>query len=93
LYGLSAQQDEAASSGWHITTFDSTIMCMEDTSMDFIEALPKVDSKSVMLTVVDHFSKYAQFIPLAHPYTVEYVADKGITNSENKTVCCLHTPL
>jgi hypothetical protein len=39
----------------------------EDISMDFIEALPKVDGKSVILTVVDHFSKYAQFIPLAHP--------------------------
>ena len=42
--------------------------------MDFIEALPKVGGKSVILTVVDRFSKYAHFIPLGHPYTTESVA-------------------
>jgi hypothetical protein len=42
--------------------------------MDFVEALPRVRGKSVILTVVDRFSKYAHFIPLAHPYSVETVA-------------------
>lgn len=42
--------------------------------MDFIEALPRVHGKSVILTVVDRFSKYAHFIPLAHPYTASSVA-------------------
>lgn len=42
--------------------------------MDFVEALPKVGDKSVILTVVDRFSKYAHFIPLGHPYTAESVA-------------------
>jgi hypothetical protein len=42
--------------------------------MDFIEALPKVHGKSVILTVVDRFSKYAHFIPLGHPYTAASVA-------------------
>jgi len=42
--------------------------------LDFIEALPRVRGKSVILTVVDRFSKYCHFIPLAHPYSAESVA-------------------
>ena len=42
--------------------------------MDFIEALPRVGGKSVILTIVDRFSKYCHFIPLAHPYSAESVA-------------------
>ncbi|KAF0902701.1 hypothetical protein E2562_018325 [Oryza meyeriana var. granulata] len=41
--------------------------------MDFIEALPRVGGKSVILTIVDRFSKYCHFIPLAHPYSTESV--------------------
>ena len=37
-----------------------------DISMDFIEGLPKVHGKSVILTVVDRFSKFAHFIALVH---------------------------
>lgn len=53
---------------------------MEDISMDFIEALPKVGGKSVILTVVDSFSKYAHFIPLAHPYTFKSIATTFFSN-------------
>lgn len=42
--------------------------------MDFVEGVPKVNGKSVILTVVDRFSKYAHFMPLAHPYTAASVA-------------------
>jgi hypothetical protein len=45
-----------------------------DIAMDFIEGFPRVNGKSVILTVVDRFSKYAHFIPLGHPYTVTSVA-------------------
>jgi hypothetical protein len=45
-----------------------------DIALDFIEGMSKVGGKMVILTVVDRFSKYAHFIPLAHPYTAESVA-------------------
>jgi len=45
-----------------------------DVAMDFIEALPWVNGKTVIFTVVDKFSKYAHFIPLSHPYTAASVA-------------------
>ena len=41
--------------------------------MDFVEGVPRVSGKSVILTVVDRFSKYAHFMPLAHPYTATSV--------------------
>jgi len=40
-----------------------------DIGLDFIEALPRVNGKSVILSVVDRFSKYCHFITLAHSYT------------------------
>jgi hypothetical protein len=45
-----------------------------DVAMDFVEGFPHVHGKSIILTVVDRFSKYAQFLPLGHPYTVTSVA-------------------
>jgi hypothetical protein len=48
--------------------------------MDFIEALPQVGGKSVILTIVDRFSKYCHFIPLAHPYLAESVVQGFFTD-------------
>lgn len=45
-----------------------------DIAMDFIEGLPRVHGKSVILTVVDRFSKHAHFIALSHPYNATFVA-------------------
>ena len=45
-----------------------------DIALDFVEGFPRVGGKSVILTVVDRFSKYCHFIPLAHPNSVESVA-------------------
>jgi hypothetical protein len=39
-----------------------------DVAMDFVKGLPRVNGKSVILMVIDHFSKYCHFLPLDHPY-------------------------
>jgi hypothetical protein len=37
-----------------------------DIAMDFVKGFPKVGSKSVILAVIDRFSKFAHFIALDH---------------------------
>ncbi|XP_066333858.1 uncharacterized protein [Miscanthus floridulus] len=37
--------------------------------MDFMEGFPWVGGKSVILTIVDRFSKMAHFVALSHPYS------------------------
>jgi hypothetical protein len=45
-----------------------------DVAMDFVEGFPRLNGKSVIITVVDRFSKYAHFIPISHPYIATSVA-------------------
>jgi hypothetical protein len=45
----------------------------QDVAMDFIEGFLKASGKSVILTVVDHLSKYVHFITLGHAYTATSV--------------------
>jgi hypothetical protein len=54
-------------------------------SMDFIEGLPKSKGKDVILVIVDRLTKYANFLPLAHPYTAHQVANLFWDN-----ICKLH---
>uniref|UniRef100_A0A453NRI9 Reverse transcriptase n=1 Tax=Aegilops tauschii subsp. strangulata TaxID=200361 RepID=A0A453NRI9_AEGTS len=49
-------------------------MAWQHVTMDFIEGLPNSQGKEVIMVVVDRFTKYAHFIPLAHPYSVLTVA-------------------
>jgi hypothetical protein len=51
-----------------------------DVALEFVKALPRVGGKSMILTVVDIFSKYCHFIPLAHPYSTESVAQAFFAN-------------
>jgi hypothetical protein len=46
----------------------------KDISMDFITVLPKSGNKSVIVVVVDHFSKYAHLCALQHLFTTSTVA-------------------
>lgn len=44
-------------------------------SLNFVEGLPKYTSLNCILVVVDKFSKYNHFVPLAHPFTAPDVAE------------------
>jgi hypothetical protein len=58
---------------------------LTDITMDFIEGFPCINGKSVILTIVDWFSKYSHFIALGHPYTATIVARTFFNN-----IMCLH---
>jgi hypothetical protein len=45
-----------------------------DVAMDFVEGFPRINGKSVIITVVDRFCKYAHFILIRHPYAATTVA-------------------
>lgn len=44
-------------------------------TMDFIEALPNAEGKSVIWVIVDRMTKYSHFISLKHPYSAEGLAE------------------
>lgn len=46
----------------------------QDISLDFIEGLPNSEAYTVIMVVVDRFTKYTHFIALKHPYTAASVA-------------------
>lgn len=49
-------------------------------SLDFIKGLPRSAMFNSIMVVVDKFSKYAHFVPLAHPFTAFQVAQVFINN-------------
>lgn len=42
--------------------------------MDFIDGLPLSGGKNCIMVIVDRFSKYAHFLPSAHPFSALQVA-------------------
>jgi hypothetical protein len=65
---------ETLQPGGLLQPLDMLSQVWADILMDFAEGLPKVHGKSVILTVVDGFSKYAHFIALGDPYTAASIA-------------------
>jgi hypothetical protein len=51
-----------------------------DLSMDFIEGLPPSNRFSIILVVVDRFTKYDHFFPIKHPYTTSSIAHIFLDN-------------
>lgn len=43
-------------------------------TMDFIDGLPQSGQHNCILVIVDKFTKFAHFLPLAHPYTAAKIA-------------------
>ncbi|KAF8112041.1 hypothetical protein N665_0068s0008 [Sinapis alba] len=54
----------------------------EDLSMDFVDGLPRFDSHTSIMVVVDQLSKAAHLVPLAHPYTAKGITAKFLSDSE-----------
>jgi hypothetical protein len=52
----------------------------QDVFMDFIEGLPVSKGFSVIMVVVDRFTKYEHFVPLKHPFTTVTVAHVFLNN-------------
>lgn len=49
-------------------------------AMDFVEGLPQSGKYNCLMIVIDRFSRYGHFIPLAHPYTAAKVAKLFVDN-------------
>jgi len=85
MFHMPAQYDRGPSSRQSPIALVVPSHVWVDIAMDFVEALPKFHGKSVILTIIDRFSKYAHFISLGHPYTAT-----PVTRAFYKDVIHLH---
>jgi hypothetical protein len=65
---------------WLLSPLPIPLSSWQDIAMDFIEGLPVSNGQSVILVVVDRFTKYAHFFALKHPYTAASVASVFLNN-------------
>lgn len=56
------------------------ILCQvwEDITLDFIEGLPCLQGKNIILVVVDRLSKSAHFMALSHPFSAKTVTERFV---------------
>jgi hypothetical protein len=57
-----------------------TDMAWQHITMDFIEALPKLEGHETILVVVDKLTKCAHFISLSHPFTTRSIVQLFLDN-------------
>jgi hypothetical protein len=48
-------------------------MVWVDITVDFVEGLPKINGGSIIVTIIDRFSKSVYFLSLGHSYTATTV--------------------
>jgi hypothetical protein len=74
-------------------------MVWADILMNFLEGFPHINGKSVIIMVVDRFSKLVHFVPIGYPYTVTSIAQAffitvvGLHGIPNSIVSDRHTVL
>ncbi|KAE8665787.1 hypothetical protein F3Y22_tig00112529pilonHSYRG00028 [Hibiscus syriacus] len=66
-------KSEHISKPWLLQPIPIPHNAWEVITMDFIEGLPPSAKQNCILVVIDKFTKYVDFMPLSHPYTVVQV--------------------
>jgi hypothetical protein len=51
-----------------------------DISMNFVEGLPNSNGYTIILVIVDRFTKYGHFYPIKHPFTAATIAQVFLDN-------------
>lgn len=80
MYGMSKAKIERVKYPGLLQPLPVPSHAWQTVSLDFVEGLPKSKGYNCILVVVDKFSKYAHFLPLAHPFTALQVAKLFMDN-------------
>lgn len=72
---------------WLLQTLPIPQLPWREIVMDFVEGLPLLEGKSIILTVVDRFTKFSHFFAISHPYTICKMAEFSLMGFSNYTGC------